>query len=160
MKKKQPKDRNSKGQFIEGYGFWTGKKRPNLLDTGAAKTMFKKGLTPWNTGSSLAVDQKCKGCDIIMKVLPCYKERQKWHSRQCMAENAGYKGLHDWVRRVKGKPSLCEECGTITAKKYEWSNTSFEYKRDPSDWRRLCTSCHRHYDLENGWGRAKQKFNL
>lgn len=32
------------GSFKKGEsGFWTGKKRPNLLKTNAAKTMFKKG---------------------------------------------------------------------------------------------------------------------
>ena len=31
-------------------GYWGGKKRPELLKTGSAKTMFKQGITPWNTG--------------------------------------------------------------------------------------------------------------
>lgn len=41
--------RNEKGQFMKGNsGFWIGKKRPNLVSTGARKTMFKKGFTPHN----------------------------------------------------------------------------------------------------------------
>lgn len=40
------KDRNNKGQFIKGFGFWTGKKRPGLRTS----TTFKKGLVPWNKG--------------------------------------------------------------------------------------------------------------
>lgn len=31
-------------------GYWTGKKRPDLLGTGASKTMFKKGVEVWNKG--------------------------------------------------------------------------------------------------------------
>ena len=33
-----------------GLAPWRGKKRPELVKTGASKTMFKKGLTPWNKG--------------------------------------------------------------------------------------------------------------
>ena len=41
--------RNSKGQFVKGFGFWTGKKRPGLKSS----TQFKKGLKPWNTGTHI-----------------------------------------------------------------------------------------------------------
>jgi hypothetical protein len=30
--------------------YWLGKKRPELNNTGAKETMFKKGSTPWNKG--------------------------------------------------------------------------------------------------------------
>lgn len=60
--------------------------------------------------------------------------------------NVGNKSLHQWVTRKLGKPSECENCSTITAKKYEWANISGEYKRDLSDWARLCTRCHRLFD--------------
>ena len=59
----------------------------------------------------------------------------------------GMQALHSWVKRRLGKPQKCEHCGSTTAKKYEWANKSHEYKRDLSDWIRLCTSCHRKYDL-------------
>lgn len=58
----------------------------------------------------------------------------------------GYGALHDWVVLHKGSPKLCEQCETIEAKKYEWANISKVYKREISDWVRLCTSCHRKYD--------------
>lgn len=61
-------------------------------------------------------------------------------------DDAGYQALHAWVRLRKGKPSVCEKCGTTDAKKYEWANISHEYKRDVDDWIRLCTSCHRYFD--------------
>jgi len=31
-------------------GHWLGKKRPELIGTGAIKTMFKRGASPWNKG--------------------------------------------------------------------------------------------------------------
>lgn len=60
-----------------------------------------------------------------------------------------YIALHNWVRYHKGTPSECEECGTTTAKRYEWSNISGKYERVLSDYRRLCASCHRLIDYGN-----------
>lgn len=40
--------RNEKGQFVKGYGFWTGKKRPGFKNS----TTFAKGLIPFNKGKT------------------------------------------------------------------------------------------------------------
>lgn len=61
-------------------------------------------------------------------------------------DNVSYSGLHYWLARRLGKPRVCDHCGTITAKKYEWANKSGKYKRDITDWVRLCSRCHRIYD--------------
>lgn len=61
-------------------------------------------------------------------------------------DKVGYWGLHLWVKKKLGRPLLCEHCKTITAKRFEWANKSGLYRRDKSDWLRLCTSCHRKYD--------------
>lgn len=55
-------------------------------------------------------------------------------------------GLHDWVKKVLGKPNKCEHCGTTSANKFEWANKSQKYKREINDWMRLCTKCHAKYD--------------
>ena len=67
-------------------------------------------------------------------------------------DKVGYQGVHGWIRKIAGKPSLCENCGTTTAKKFEWANISSEYKRKRDDWKRLCVSCHQAMDGH----RAKQ----
>jgi len=61
-------------------------------------------------------------------------------------DGATYGSMHDWVKRELGKPKFCETCKTTKAKKYEWANLSGECKRDVSDWKRLCTKCHRKLD--------------
>lgn len=68
-------------------------------------------------------------------------ERPNWEG-----ENAGYTSKHDWLYLKFGQPSICEDCGNKTAKKYEWANVSGKYKRERSDWKRLCTSCHHKFD--------------
>lgn len=72
-----------------------------------------------------------------------------------LGDGAGYSALHMWIRKVRGTPRRCEECGTIKAKQYEWANLSGEYRRDPNDWKRMCVLCHRRMDraraVKNGW---------
>ena len=60
--------------------------------------------------------------------------------------NIGYMAMHDWVRETFGSPSKCEHCETERAAKFEWANISGEYKRDRSDWIRLCKKCHQRFD--------------
>ena len=58
---------------------------------------------------------------------------------------AGYQALHLRVYRVKGCPRFCEKCKTTKAKRYEWASMSKRYD-DPSDYKRLCLSCHKKHD--------------
>lgn len=67
----------------------------------------------------------------------------------------GYAALHDWVRRHRGSPQMCEHCSGT--KKVQWANKSGEYNRDLSDWLELCYWCHRKYDRKM-WGRIKEVF--
>lgn len=64
-------------------------------------------------------------------------------------ERAKYHVIHKWVTRWKGKPKLCEMCGTTAARKFEWANIDHEYRRVLEDYIRMCTKCHRNYDYSN-----------
>jgi hypothetical protein len=62
-----------------------------------------------------------------------------------------YTAVHKRLRKDRGTPSLCEHCGTTTAKKFEWAFTGEGHERgafsaDLSDYIRLCTSCHLRFD--------------
>jgi hypothetical protein len=62
-----------------------------------------------------------------------------------------YVGVHRWIESRFGKPRECEKCGSIRKKRYEWANIDHNsYTRDRKNWMRLCTSCHRKYDIANG----------
>lgn len=56
--------------------------------------------------------------------------------------DVGYKGLHSWIGDNWGRSRLCEECGTTTAKKFEWANLNNTYNRERKNWKRMCCSCH------------------
>jgi hypothetical protein len=71
-----------------------------------------------------------------------------------------YGPLHDWVKYQLVKPDNCESCGCN--KKLDLCNISGEYKRDLSDWKWLCRSCHmtedgRMNNLSLGRKRLKEK---
>lgn len=61
-----------------------------------------------------------------------------------------YKYLHVKVSKAFGKPSKCEDCGTVNAKRYDWANTGnnygYPYVVAREDWKRLCRSCHQRLD--------------
>lgn len=64
-------------------------------------------------------------------------------------DKVGYRCLHLWIERKLGKPNFCEECrnGKLKPRQYQWANKSHEYKRELSDWVRLCVKCHKQYDI-------------
>jgi hypothetical protein len=64
-------------------------------------------------------------------------------------DDVGYRALHGWVQKHLGKPTKCEFCKLEfnNSRQIHWANKSHEYKRDLSDWLRLCVSCHKQYDL-------------
>ena len=59
-------------------------------------------------------------------------------------DDAGYQAKHMWIRKQLGTPSECENCTlkSSNSRQFHWANISGEYKRDLSDWVRLCVSCH------------------
>src|SRR5688572_7574911 len=51
--------------------------------------------------------------------------------------------LHSWIHRNLGFPDTCEHCGfkSDNHRKIHWANKSGKYKRDLTDWIRLCVPC-------------------
>lgn len=115
----------------------TEEQKKNYTPNGGA---FKKGQSPWNKGIEYT---QISG-----------ENHPNWKGAE-----VGYLALHSWVARKLGKPNLCEDCGTTGAKKFEWANISGQYKRDLSDWVRLCTKCHHKFDniAQRGWVTKKTR---
>ena len=97
-----------------------------------------------------------KGIKGIIPSLETIEKMSESHKGKTVGKQNGnwkgnkvsYKELHSWVARWLGKPDICEFCGKfgLTGKNINWANKSREYKRDLSDWLRLCIYCHRQYD--------------
>ena len=60
----------------------------------------------------------------------------------------GYRQIHLWVERQLGKPLSCTRCLHTfqRTRQVNWANISGEYKRELTDWVRLCVGCHRRMD--------------
>lgn len=85
-----------------------------------------------------------------MEVIQFSKEaREKAVKKNWRGENASLKAIHQWVYRWRGRPEKCEICLTTKAKKFEWANKDHKYKRVFGDYIRMCTSCHRRFDIKN-----------
>lgn len=64
-------------------------------------------------------------------------------------EDVGYRGLHQWIRRQKGKPTTCTKCGKFSEKPkvIQWANIDGKYHRNVDDFIAMCASCHKFHDL-------------
>jgi len=122
---------------------------------GSEKGWFKKG-THFNLGrkhtpehiekNRLAQTGRKQSKETIAKRIKQQTGEKHWNWK---GGDVNYVALHAWVSRWKGKPSKCEMCGTENAKKYEWANIDHKYRRVLEDYIRVCTSCHRKFDVEN-----------
>lgn len=64
--------------------------------------------------------------------------------------NSEYSAVHKWVKNKLGKPSICENCVNGYSNVFQWANLSGEYRKDVSDWARLCGRCHTLVDGRHG----------
>lgn len=106
-------------------------------ETRAKQSAAKKGRKPANHADALAAAHA--------KPRPIGAEHPSWKG-----DAVGYHGVHIWIRKTLGRPSCCERCGATEAKRYEWTNKSRQYRRDLTDWERLCASCHRKDGFAHG----------
>lgn len=71
------------------------------------------------------------------------------HGGEVAYKRNDYKAIHEWVKRNFGtSDKRCEECGKIDTRPrmIHWANISGEYKKERSDWKRLCYKCHKKLD--------------
>lgn len=113
--------------------------------------------------------KKCLDCNELIqncskRCIKCYKNWKKIKSPtgkdspKWLGDNDCYQAIHTWIHTWWEKANKCEneKCNN-KCNHYEWSNISGEYKRDRSDWRQLCTSCHRRMDYEKMTGNKCMK---
>jgi excisionase family DNA binding protein len=81
----------------------------------------------------------------MIPVIPAGRPRSPYITWK--GDKLTYTRLHARVYELRGKPQHCEQCGTTDPdKRYEWANLTGRYE-DTDDYRRMCKSCHRRYDL-------------
>src|SRR5689334_15007475 len=101
---------------------------------------FNTNTTEVKRGGGLTCSRKCY-FKRFKKIVRVEDQSPNWKG-----DKVGREALHQWVYRHKGRPRKCEQCGTTKAKYYDWASLSRKYKRDLSDWVRMCRKCHSAYD--------------
>ena len=114
------------------------------------KKEFKTWITEINRGGGKLCSRNCYYIHL-KQTRP--KEEKSWAWK---GDKITKGALHDWVVRHLGKPNNCEHCDSTNAKKYEWANKSQKYKRELSDWLRLCPKCHARYDYKTRVGKWRK----
>ena len=119
------------------------------IDLEKAKKLYESGMTQEEVAKELGTTQKViyeRFKQAGYKSRIAKKRNQKGPNNDSWKGNkAGYKALHYRVIKERGTPKLCEECGTTTAKKYQWANMTKNYS-NIMDYKRLCISCHAKMD--------------
>jgi len=118
------------------------------------KKIFKTFPSRIKTGGGKYCSQECTGKHSTGKPINVRENNPNWRklgeqNHAWRGNNITYKHLHTWIIKQLGVPRLCSNCGTTTAKRFEWANISGEYLRDVSDFKRLCCKCHRVFDVDS-----------
>ncbi len=137
-----------------------------LWELSSGKTRFKKGKPPWNKGrkeTRKEVLQRQSKSHIGKKQsVELVEKRGNFlvgeKAKHWKGENIGYKHLHLWIAKNKGKAKdhKCK-CGKIAK---EWSNKDHKYRRRVEDYEAMCKKCHYWYDrqvLGVKFGRKKKQ---
>jgi len=138
---------------------------------------YQKGHIPWIKGKKIKKICLYCGKEFVSTDSNGSIGRRKYCSARCSGLSTGFKvgqtkgnnnimwkgnkvgyhGLHCWLTRNYGQPKQCVVCGENRPnKRYEWANISKKYKRDITDWIRMCKKCHNDYDKVNAWQNKKR----
>lgn len=113
------------------------------------RDLYSAGMTQSEVAARMGLTQK-----IIWKLMlrhgiprrPQIKRDQRGaRNHAWRGADARYAALHLRVAAVRGKPSLCEHCGTTESTRFEWASLTKNYA-DVDDYVRLCCSCHHKMD--------------
>lgn len=146
-----------------------GKRVTNYVNKRCSKCKYKDPIfkKAWLRQRKVWVKKSCGICSVVYSVIPSREKTSIYCSNKCRitsikakklfvnennpswkGDDVGYWGLHHWVIRNLGQPDICDHCGKsgLKGKAIHWANKSHKYKRDLSDWLRLCVRCHKIYD--------------
>lgn len=120
--------------------------QPQLCKCGCGKytTVYRKKARKYITGHNSYIDNPFKGKKHKPETLETFSKlkigKKPWNYDKINS----YCSIHRWIKRNKGKATICEKCGGNLY--VGWANKSREYKQEIDDWLSLCITCHHKYD--------------
>lgn len=121
---------------------------PAMVD--AVRRLYGDGRTQLEIATELGTTQKVIYNLMRRHEIPCRvaakRDQAGAKNHGWKGERAGYQAFHLRVERRRGKPQLCDRCGTTDpSKTYDWANLTGRYD-DVNDYARMCRSCHWRFD--------------
>ena len=120
------------------------------IDVAKVILLYNSGMTQKEVGQEMNLSQKIifgrlKDAGIKCRIAaPRCQTRE--NNKNWKGKIVTYAAFHYRLKALKGKPMLCENCGTTDlSRTYDWANMTGKYD-DPNDYKRLCRSCHWKYD--------------
>ena len=112
--------------------------------------LYQSGATQVEIAELMGVSQKIIWHRLKESKVKCRmaapRNQKGINNNNWKGDDVGYAAFHKRLETQKGRPKKCEECGTTEEKRtYDWANLNGRYN-DPSDYKRLCRSCHWKYD--------------
>ena len=76
------------------------------------------------------------------------RNQTKENNSSWKGDKAGVDALHVRLQKERGKANKCEVCNGLSGSKlFEWANLTGDYL-DMNDYKMMCRSCHKKYDLK------------
>lgn len=112
--------------------------------------LYESGMSQAEVGASVGCDQANISYLLRTRGIAARKAAKRNQKGAANSNWSGkaisYKGAHNRVAAMRGKPSICEVCGADSlSKRYEWANLTGNHY-DPYDYKRMCRSCHCKHD--------------
>jgi len=120
--------------------------RPTMRGLTIAQ-LYEAGRSQYEIAASVGVSQTTVSRDL--KRLGVVVHRRQGDPRGSRhhawrGDEVGYASFHRRVADARGRPTVCEECGSST-RRIDWANLTGRYA-DPYDYRALCRPCHMRFD--------------
>ena len=120
------------------------------IDTAKLRSLYEGGMTQDECASALGVGRGAVFRALKRNGIRC---RNTGKRDQFGDKNSSWRGAaaamtskHSRLHRAFGMPKKCDACGTADRSKwYDWANLTGDYD-SPTDFMRMCRSCHRRYD--------------
>lgn len=141
---------SAKARCTDKWRHETSERLRTKIDDDLLIRLYESGMTQDECAQKLGVGRKV--ISNAMKRLGI-KARKAAKRDQIGEKNHMWKGSganlvckHKRLYRAFGQPGKCDVCGTEDqSKTYDWANLTGDYD-NPSDFKRMCRSCHWKYD--------------
>lgn len=92
----------------------------------------------------------------VSKISHLLKGKLHWNYK---GNSAKYSAFHLRVQQIRGKATICKNCGSKHF--VEWANLTGKYE-DVYDYKEFCRKCHHKYDniADKGWTTRRKKTSL